>query len=450
MTDHSPQNARIEEIFASQRATRTARKSESAADRASRLKRLRDAISSRIAVIEQALHSDLRRAPNGGTSGEIATTLEEIDSAIAQLEQWMAPQAVPTSPQFQGSQTFIQYEPRGVVLLLGAWNFPFALVMSPLIPIIAAGNSVMIKPNELSPATSRVIAEIIRDTFETQDAAVFEGGIEVAERLQQLPFDHVFFTGSPAVGKLVMAAAARHLSSVTLELGGKCPAIVAAGYDLTDAAAKTAGARFNNSGQLCLSVDHAWVPRASVETFAHIVSAVVDKMFYVDGVLQTERLPRLVNERNFDRVKSYVDEAVARGARVIRGGQFDRDNLTIHPTVMVDVPLDTRVMQEEIFGPVLPILAYDSIDEVISNVDANGKPLAMYLFSHEQAFIDKVLLGTSSGGVTVNHVFMHWLEANLPFGGVNGSGIGRYHGQAGFIELSNGRSMFVQNGTVTG
>lgn len=443
-------DTRIEQIFALQRATRAARKSEPTASRIARLKGLRDAITARIGAIEEALHTDLRRAPNGGKEGEIPAVLGEIDLAIANLEHWMAPQPVPASPHFQGSQTFIQYEPRGVVLLLGAWNFPFALALSPLVPILAAGNSAMVKPNELSPATSKVVAEIIQATFDEQDVAVFEGGIEVAEALQQLPFDHVFFTGSPAVGKRVMAAAAKHLSSVTLELGGKCPAIVAPGYDLVDAAGKVTGARFNNAGQLCLSVDHAWVPRAAVEPFCQIVGAVVDKMFFVDGELQLERLPRLVNERNFDRVKGYIDEAVAKGARIVRGGQYDRETLTIHPTILVDVPLDARIMQEEIFGPVLPVLAYDDLERVTEQVDANGKPLAMYIFSQQQAFIDQVLLNTSSGGVTVNHVFMHYLEPNLPFGGVNGSGMGRYHGHAGFIELSNGRSTFIQGDSITG
>lgn len=441
---------RIEQVFALQRATRATRKSASSASRITQLKALRAAITSRIDAIEMALHADLRRAPNGGKEGEIPAVLGEIDIAIAHLEQWMAPQTVPTSAHFQGSQTFIQYEPRGVVLLLGAWNFPFALALSPLVPILAAGNSAMVKPNELSPATSKVVSEIIRAAFDEQDVAVFEGGIEVAEQLQDLPFDHVFFTGSPTVGKRVMAAAAKHLTSVTLELGGKCPAIVAPGYDLVDAAGKVTGARFNNAGQLCLSVDHAWVPRAVVEPFCQIIGAVIDKMFFVEGELQLDRLPRMVNARNFDRVVGYIDEAVALGARIVRGGQHDRDTLTIHPTVLVDVPLNARIMQEEIFGPVLPVLAYDNLEQVTDQIDATGKPLAMYVFAREQAFIDQALLNTSSGGVTVNHVFMHYVEPNLPFGGVNGSGMGRYHGQAGFLELSNGRSVFVQAGSVTG
>lgn len=435
---------RIESVFAAQRRTRKMRKAEGSSERIARLQKLRETIVSHIPAIEQALFEDLRRAPSGGTEGEIPSVLAEIDAAISELDDWMSPKPVPTSPQFQGCRTYIQHEPRGVVLLLGAWNFPFALAVQPLVPIIAAGNSAMVKPNELAPATSRVVASIIEAAFDEQDIAVFEGGVEVAERLQQLPFDHVFFTGSPAVGRLVMAAASRHLSSVTLELGGKSPAIVAPGYDLKDAAGKIVAGRFYNAGQLCLAVDHVWVHRDALEGFCQIASAVVDSLFYVDGELQLDRMPRMVNDRNLDRVVGYLDDAVAGGARIVRGGQVERSSLTIHPTILVDVAPDARVMQEEIFGPVLPVLVYDELSEVVQAIDEHGKPLAIYVFAEQREFVDEVLLGTSSGGVTVNNIFMHFVEANLPFGGVNGSGVGRYHRYAGFLEFSNARSIFEQ------
>lgn len=437
-------NHRIERLFALQRATRVARKQEGAEIRGVKLARLKDAIVARIPQIEQALYEDLRKAPNGGKGGEIASVLGEIGTAIAYLEQWMAPKPVAQSSYLPNTAAHIQYEPRGVVLLLGAWNFPFALVMAPLVAIIAAGNSAIVKPNELQPATSAVIAELINSVFEEQDVAVVEGGIEVAESLQELAFDHVFFTGSPAVGKRVMAAAARHLTTVTLELGGKCPAILDNAFDLNEAAAKVIGGRFNNAGQLCLSVDHVWVPRGLHAEFCQLLAATIEKMFYVNGELSLERLPRIVNTRNFERVLGYVEDACQRGAQVLRGGQSDRETLTIHPTLLTNVPLDARIMQEEIFGPLLPVLAYDSLDEVLAQIDSTGKPLGMYIFSHDQAFVDQVLLGTSSGGVTVNHVMMHFVEKNLPFGGVNGSGMGRYHGHAGFLELSNARSVLIQ------
>lgn len=437
-------NQRIKRLFALQRASRAIRKQEGAQDRKARLVRLKDAIVARIPQIEQALYEDLRKSPNGGKSGEISSVLGDISTAIAYLDQWMAPKPVAQSSHLPNTAAHIQYEPRGVVLLLGAWNFPFALVMAPLVAIIAAGNSAIVKPNELQPATCAVVAELLGSIFDEQDVAVVEGGIDVAESLQELPFDHVFFTGSPAVGKRVMAAAARHLTSVTLELGGKCPAILDSGYDLKEAAVKVVGARFLNAGQLCLSVDHVWVPRAHHEEFCTLLAVRIEQMFYVDGELSLERLPRIVNTRNFERVLGYIEDARHRGARVLRGGQSEPETLTIHPTLLTDVPLDARIMQEEIFGPLLPVLAYDNLDEVLAQVDSTGKPLAMYIFSLDQAFVDQVLLGSSSGGVTVNNVMLHFVEKNLPFGGVNGSGMGRYHGHAGFLELSNARSVLIQ------
>jgi aldehyde dehydrogenase (NAD+) len=318
------------------------------------------------------------------------------------------------------------------------------MVFSPLIPIIAAGNACIVKPNELQPHTSAIVPSIIAEVFPENEVACFEGGVALAEALGELPFDHVFLTGSPAVGRRVMAAAARHLSSVTLELGGKCPAIVDDAYPIADAAAKIVGARFINAGQLCLSVDNVWVPKAREQELVGAMSAVIDHMFYVDGELQRDRLPRLVDARNFTRVSGYVEEAVSRGATVAKGGTTDEADLTIEPTIVLDPPLDTRIMREEIFGPVLPVIGYDSIDEAVEQIDETGKPLAMYVFSHDEAFVEDVLTRSSSGGVTVNNVLMHYAENKLPFGGVNGSGMGRYKGMHGFRELSNARSVFLQ------
>lgn len=434
----------IERVFRLQRGERAALKASTAAQRCARLRRLREAIVAHIDQIDEALYLDLRKAREGARNTEVVSTLEEIDTALANLAQWMADEAVEPSPHFKGNQTFIRYEPRGVVLLFGPWNFPFSLVFAPLAQIVAAGNACIVKPNELQPHTSAVTARIIRAAFPEQEVAVFEGGVPLAEQLLELPVDHIFFTGSPAVGKRIMAAAARHLATVTLELGGKCPAIVDQGVDLVRTASMVVAARFRNAGQLCLSVDHVWVPESLRDPFVQVAQGVIAKMFYADGQLVKERLPHIVDARNFARVLGYIDDAVARGARVACGGERDPVDLTIDPTILVDVPLDAKVMQEEIFGPILPVLTYTSLDQVTDVVDAGGKPLAAYIFSPDQAFIDEVLLKTSSGGVTVNGVMMHYAESRLPFGGVNGSGIGRYKGLAGFRELSNGRSVFVQ------
>lgn len=434
----------IRRVFDAQRANRLALKSSSAQDRCARLLRLRAAIVEHIDEIDQTLHADLRKALAGARNGEIYSVLHDIDEAVANLASWMAEEHIEPSPQFAGNTARIQYEPRGTVLLLGPWNFPFALVFSPLVPIIAAGNTCIVKPNEMQPATSALVARIIRETFPENEVAVFEGGVPVAEALQDLPFDHVFFTGSPAVGKRVMAAAARHLSSVTLELGGKCPAIVDDTFDLREFAGYCVGGRFPNAGQLCLSVDHVWVPRARLDELLPMLVATIDAMFYKDGELRKDRQPRIVDRRNFDRVMSYLDEAVSEGAIVVKGGKGESDDLTIHPTLLTQVPLDCRIMQEEIFGPLLPIIPYDSVGEIAAQVDATGKPLAIYVFSKDESFVDDLLRRTSSGGVTVNGVMMHYLESRLPFGGVNSSGIGVYKGIHGFRELSHARSVFVR------
>lgn len=441
--DTIPQ-AHIQRVFQLQRNQRAALKASTAQQRCARLRKLRETIVSHAEEIDEALFLDLRKAREGAKNFELAAALQEIDNALNGLEQWMADEAVEPSPHFKGNQTFIRYEPRGVVLLFGPWNFPFSLVFAPLAQIVAAGNACIVKPNELQPHTSAVTARIIRAAFPEQEVAVFEGGVPLAEQLLELPVDHIFFTGSPAVGKRIMAAAARHLATVTLELGGKCPAIVGEGVDLARTAAMVVGARFRNAGQLCLSVDHVWVPEAMRDQFVQVAQGVIAKMFYADGQLARERLPHIVDARNFARVQGYIDDAVERGARVASGGESDSADLTIAPTILVDVPLDAKVMQDEIFGPILPVLTYKTLDEVTAFVDAGGKPLAVYIFSPDQAFIDQALLDTSSGGVTVNGVMMHYAESRLPFGGVNGSGMGRYKGLAGFRELSNARSVFVQ------
>lgn len=434
----------IARVFAAQRANRINLKRRTAEQRVERLKSLRAAIVARTDAIDEALHLDLRKPRAGARNGEFGAVIAEIDTACADLAAWMEPERIEPSPHFAGNDTFIQYEPRGVVLLLGPWNFPFSLIFAPLVPIVAAGNACIVKPNEMQPRTSALAAEIIAEVFPEDEVACFQGGVPLAEALQELPFDHVFFTGSPAVGRKVMAAAARHLSSVTLELGGKCPAIIDDAYPIADAAGKIAAARFMNAGQLCLSVDHVWVPNARRDELVATLGAIVDKMFYVDGALQKDRLARIVDSRNFARVLGYVDDAVSRGAKVVKGGGSEEADLTIEPTIVVDAPLDGSLMREEIFGPVLPVLGYDKVDEVVGQIDETGKPLAMYVFSHDDAFVEDVLERSSSGGVTVNHVLMHYAENKLPFGGVNGSGMGRYKGIHGFRELSNARSVFVQ------
>lgn len=411
-----------------------------AQERIATLQRLKSAIQARETEIKQALHADLRK--NDTSAGlELSMTYTDIDDAVENLTEWMQPVTVETCELFAGAKAWLSYEARGIVLLFGPWNFPFSLIFEPLVPIIAAGNCAIVKPNEMAPETSKITAQIIREVFDPAEVAVFEGGIELANQLLELPVNHIFFTGSPAVGKIVMGAAAKHLASVTLELGGKNPVIVDRTADIADAATKIAAVRNMNSGQVCLCPEEIWVAEEQKEEFLAVAEATYREMFYNDGKLDTEEQGKIVDLRNFERVKGYIDDARELGATVVCGGETDEAGLSIHPTLLTDVPAQSRIRSEETFGPILSVYTYKHIDEVVSAIQKQPKPLALYLFTQSEEFVQDMLQRTSSGGVTVNNCVMHALEHHLPFGGVNNSGIGRYHGIHGFKELSHERAV---------
>ncbi|WP_342244604.1 aldehyde dehydrogenase family protein [Pseudomonas sp. OTU5201] len=436
---HSSQ-AELQRVFAKQKQHQAFLKASTAEARIAKLLRLKEIILRNQNEIADALAADLRRPRSG--SPEFGAVIAEIDHAVTHLKEWMTPVEVTPSLPIPSATACIVREPRGICALFGPWNFPVLLVLQPLVPIIAAGNSAIVKPNELTPASSRIVARIIQECFDESEVAVFEGGVELAQQMQELPFDHVFFTGSPAVGRTIMAAAARHLSSVTLELGGKCPVIIDHTVDLKDAAQKIIRGRCTNAGQLCLAPDHVWVHTDLRDELVEHLCDAVKTMFYPEGPLDKSAFGRIVNGRNLERLQGYLDDALQRGATLACGGEVEAGDLTIHPSILVDVPVDAAIMQEEIFGPLLPVMTWDVPSDAINVINAHGKPLALYLFSNDDSLVQEVLLHTSSGGVTRNDVILHAVEANLPFGGVNGSGIGRYHGVHGFNELSHERAVF--------
>jgi aldehyde dehydrogenase (NAD+) len=431
-------------IFETQRRHRWVTKTSTVEERTGHLIRLRTAITDHLDEIRAALHADLLRPPRPRVPSEVAAVLADIDDAVAHLAEWMAPTPL-TPPPFlgAGAQELVQYEARGVTLLFAPWNFPFGLLFQPLVPIIAAGNTAIVKPNELAPATAAISAQIIREVFSPDHVAVFTGGVELANALLELPVDHVFFTGSPAVGRVVMAGAARHLASVTLELGGKCPAIVDGTTDIATAATQIAQAKHSNAGQICLSPDHLWVRPEVRDEFLGHYQRWVDENLYREGNLVPEALGRIVDRRNLDRLTGYLDDAVARGATLVGGGTPDPAGTVLPPAVLLDVTPDMKIMGEEIFGPILPVLTFTDPAQVVEHVRAGGKPLAMYVYSDDRTLVDEVLAGTSSGGVTVNGWALHFVDSQLPFGGVGSSGMGRYHGVHGFRELSHARSVFL-------
>jgi aldehyde dehydrogenase (NAD+) len=419
-------------------------KATTAEQRKDKLRKLKTAVEAHADQIMAAVKQDTRKPDGEIKVTEILGVIGNIQKNIDNLDEWMKPVEVVPS-QNKNDQARIVYEARGVCLILGPWNFPLGLTMGPLAAAVAAGNCCILKLTDLCPATATVAGKIIKQAFEEQEVAVFEGGVDVATALLELPFSHVFFTGSTRVGKLVMAAAAKNLSTVTLELGGKSPVIVDEGADVKKVAADLAAAKQFNGGQACISPDYVFVKESQQGALIDEFRAKVKQNLYrEDGSIKKDCIAQIVNDQNFVRIKTLFDEAVAKGAKVAVGGTLEPADRTIHPTLLTDVTPDMQIMQEEIFAPIVPVVTYTNIDEVIGHISGRAKPLALYIYSNDRNTIDKVLSRTSSGGVTINGFFSHYLESQLPFGGVNHSGMGSYHGHFGFKAFSHERGIYIQ------
>lgn len=347
------------------------------------------------------------------------------------LAGWMRPRmAWPGRANLPG-RAWTVAEPRGTVLVIAPWNYPVQLALAPLVAAVAAGNTVVVKPSELAPATSAALARLVPRYVDPEGVAVVEGGVEVATALLDQPFDHLFFTGSTAVGKVVMAAAARHLSSVTLELGGKSPVVVTSDADIEVAARRIAWGKLLNAGQTCIAPDYVLVERPVAE---QLVDTLARSMAAMEGPDPRRTRTRIVNSRHLTRLEGLLAEA---GGRVATGGEVDHEERWVEPTVVVDPEPGSALMGEEIFGPILPVVTVDSVAEATAYITRRAKPLALYLFTGSWATEREVIDSTSSGGVCVNHTMLHFLVPELPFGGVGASGVGAYHGRAGFEELSH-------------
>ncbi|HQR36899.1 MAG TPA: aldehyde dehydrogenase family protein [Blastocatellia bacterium] len=442
----APVIARVNALFDAQRAHRWTMARTTASERATRLRQLKQAIIARKQDLFDAIHADFRKHQVEVELSELQPVLQEIDHTIKHLAKWMRPRRVSTPLLLFGTHSEVRYEAKGVMLILSPWNYPFYLTINPLVGAIAAGNTAIVKPSEKTPNTSRFIASLVADVFDPREATVVEGEVDVAKALLDLPFDHITFTGSTAVGKIVMAAAAKHLTPVTLELGGKSPAIVDETADPVEAARRIAWGKFLNCGQTCVAPDYVLVHTSRADAFLDALKGVVDESFGAtpDAVHDSTDLCRLVDNGAFERVAGLVDDATSRGARVVAGGQRDASDRFIAPTVLADVPDDAAVMQEEIFGPVLPVLRVGSVDEAIAFVQARPKPLALYVFSSRDANVERILAHTNAGGTAVNNVVVHLANTNLPFGGTGASGMGNYHGEFGFREFSHERAVLRQ------
>lgn len=436
------ESSAFQSTFAAQTNTAILLRQSSASDRIAKIKKLKAALLAHADDVIAAGFADFGKPAAEVELTEILPVVAEANDAIRNLKGWMKPKKVWPSRMMIGTFGYTQYEPKGRVLIISPWNYPVNLTLGPLVSAIAAGNTAIIKTSEMTPHASAIIRKIVQETFEENEVAVFEGDASVAQALLELPFDHIFFTGSPAVGKVVMTAAAKNLTSVTLELGGKSPTIIDESADLALAAKTSLWAKFTNNGQTCIAPDHIYVHAAVKDAFLkHCIDA-LDNIYGKDAQkVDSPDLARIVNPRHVTRLKGLLDDATARGAHVISGGQIDESKRYIAPTLIDGIPEDAEIMREEIFGPLLPIITFTQLDQVIARINANPKPLALYVWSRNNENIKKVMQQTTSGGACINHSVVQFLHGNLPFGGVNNSGIGSGHGYHGFLAFSHERGV---------
>jgi aldehyde dehydrogenase (NAD+) len=373
---------------------------------------------------------------------EIMIVLSELAHTRKKLKKWMKPVSVRASMTMLGTSSKIVTEPKGTSLVISPWNYPFNLTFGPMISAIAAGCTVMIKPSEMTPHMSKVIAEIVEEAFRPEEVSLFQGEADVSSYLTSLPFDHIFFTGSPAVGKHVMAAAAKNLTSVTLELGGKSPVIVDKSADLMKTARSVSWGKFNNNGQTCIAPDYLFVHESIKDELIVELKASMARQYGEGSDAQANGdYCQVVNSGHHGRISGLLSDALAGGAELITGGQIDDAERFIAPTLLQGMTADSRIMNEEIFGPVLPIMTFTDLDEVIGFINDKPKPLALYFFGRDKAAINKVMEETSAGDTCINQVVMHFVHPNLPFGGVNNSGIGKSGGEWGYKAFSHERSV---------
>lgn len=407
-------------------------------DRIRLLNDLKKAIKHHEKDILQALAHDLHKSEQEAYTTEIGMVYEEINHTVKHLHKWAKPSRAKTPLTHIGSKSMIIKEPYGSVLIIAPWNYPFQLALSPLVGAISAGNAVTLKPSELTPHVSNVIGTIVESVFQEDLAAVVEGGVDVSTELLKLPFDYIFFTGSVAVGKVVMEAAAKHLTPVTLELGGKSPCIVMPDADIKLAAKRITFGKFTNAGQTCIAPDYLLVHESIKEDLLREMTTCI-RDFYGDQPETNPHFGKNVSQRHFDRLSQFLSNGT-----IVTGGKRNEQELKIAPTILDHITWEDPVMQEEIFGPILPVITFDSLQEAADMIKARPKPLALYLFTTNNETEAYILDNLSFGGGCINDTLMHVATPYLPFGGVGESGIGRYHGKESFFTFTHEKSVLRQ------
>ncbi|GAB3662179.1 aldehyde dehydrogenase family protein [Echinicola sediminis] len=436
----------LSETFSLQRKKSIQLRNSSCDYRIRKLLILKEWIKTNAGEIEKAIYADFRKAAAEVAVTETGYVLMEINLAVQNLKKWMAPKKASTPFYLLGTKSQVHYEPKGTVLIISPWNFPFNLSIGPLVSAIAAGCTAFLKPSELTPHSAALIRRMAAEIFTKEEVAVFEGDATMAQKLLSFPFNHIYFTGSPSNGKMVMSAAAQHLSSVTLELGGKSPVIVDRGYDLRDAVQKIAVGKWVNCGQTCIAPDYLLVHESQKEELIEALIAQVNKMYPSGskGLESNKDYGRIINSKHLRRLQNMLADAQTKGAHVYHGGKTLSEENFMEPTIISGMSEDMLLMQEEIFGPILPVLSYHKLEEVKALLHHKPKPLSLYLFSENDTMIEQFIKETSAGTVAINDCGIQYLQNELPFGGIGQSGMGKAHGHAGFLAFSNEKAVIQQ------
>ncbi|KJD31813.1 aldehyde dehydrogenase [Tamlana nanhaiensis] len=429
------------QIFNKQKANQFRVANASYKIRIKKLKALKKALESTYKQdLRDALYADFKKPQLEVDLTELYLVIKEIKVAIKNLKRWTRKEHVGTPLSLIGTSSYIQYEPKGVCLIISPWNYPVNLTFCPLVSAMAAGNTAIIKPSEMTPNTSKVLANIVKALFNEDEVALFEGDVEISKNLLKLPFNHIFFTGSPTVGKVVMQAAAKHLASVTLELGGKSPTIIDDTAKIETTVKSLVWGKHVNTGQTCIAPDYVLVHESKKEAFVKAYKeTLVD--YFSKNPNKSKSFGRVVNEKHFKRLTSYIEAAVEAKAIIEKGGNYDATDNYIAPTLITDLPQHNQLLQDEIFGPILPVKAYKTLNEVVTYINKKERPLALYIYSTSRKNINFILQNTRAGGTCINATAVHFTNHELPFGGINNSGIGKTHGYFGFQAFSNQRAV---------
>ncbi|HCC52956.1 MAG TPA: aldehyde dehydrogenase [Porphyromonadaceae bacterium] len=412
-----------QQLLEKQRAFFATGKTRNIAFRIEQLKKLRQVVIEKHQDVEDALYKDLKKSEFEAFATEVTAMIDEINAAVENLEAWIKPVDVPSPPLFGQAESRIYYEPYGTVLILNTWNYPFVLCFKPLVGALAAGNCCVVKPSEVAPATSEVLADLINTAFEEEYCVAIESGVEGTTELLKERFDFILYTGGTNVGRIVAKAAAEHLTPTVLELGGKSPCIVDKSADIERSAGSICWGKFINSGQTCTAPDYIWVHKDVKDRLIEALKKQI-KIFYGDDIKNNPDFGRIINRRHFERLQGLMKEG-----RIVFGGEVDENQNFISPVIIDEITWDNKIMQEEIFGPLLPVMVFENLEEVVKALAGREKPLALYLYTTDKASEEMIIHNVSFGGGCVNATLMHMLNTNLPFGGVGNSGHGSYSGR---------------------